>query len=206
MMAMKRAEARALSLMASVALPTYDPEVGAPLDPDIGPNGDAIEGSLVEPEAPAAPDNPVEPVAEPPVEPESAPAVPFENSERTCPKCGAEMDFESGDTPVCINCENAKQGGEPEPAPAEPVPDPMTRATPPTPAPGRHQRREPVGGGLVRAPDTREGVIRHAVEHLHYKNIAAVLAALGIKDATEIKDCATSWATLVKLAPAETPA
>ncbi|MCJ7527428.1 MAG: hypothetical protein MUO37_04850, partial [Methyloceanibacter sp.] len=64
------------------------------------------------------------------------------------------MDFESGDTPVCINCENAKQGVEPEPAPTPapapaPVPDPMARTTPATPAPGRRQSRPPVGGGLV---------------------------------------------------------
>ncbi|MCJ7527495.1 MAG: hypothetical protein MUO37_05200, partial [Methyloceanibacter sp.] len=103
-----------------------------------------------------------------------------------------------------------KQGVEPEPAPTPapapaPVPDPMARTTPATPAPGRRQSRPPVGGGLVRAPETRDGLIRHAIEHLHYRNTAAILAALNFKDIGEITDCPKAWEQLVKLAPAEPP-
>jgi hypothetical protein len=194
MMAMKRAEARALSVMASVALPTYDADTGAVLDPDTLPNGDAIEGSLVEPETPAPAPEPtktVRPVAEPsPYAGLAEPETPTQDFEPAEAAVESEVVDEGGNGPI-----------------AEPEPDAMARDIPPAPAPGRRPARatataSPVGGGLVRPPETPDAVIRFAIEKLHYRNIAAVLAALNVTAAEQIDDCPRAWEQLVKLAPA----
>lgn len=192
MMAMKRAEARALSLMASVALPTFDAELGTTLEPDLPPNGNGGE-LTIEGEGRVIDDEAEEPIDEAPVE--ETPPAPVEE---TPPAPVSAEPTEAAAPPAAAETEAAGAG------------DPMAH-TPPAPpaaaapAPGRRQApvRAPVGGGLLHPPATREALIRQAVEKLHYRNIAAVLAALGVKDAQEITDCTASWNTLVKLAPAE---
>jgi hypothetical protein len=83
-MAMKRAEARCLNIIAQAPLPTFDTEAGAPLD-DGAPNGESevIEGTARElPDAPEPPEQAVAAAAEPDAAPVQSSVDPAPEPER----------------------------------------------------------------------------------------------------------------------------
>jgi hypothetical protein len=174
-MAMKRAEGRALNIIAQSPLPTFDTEIGAPLED--GPNGGMAEGELVQP-----------PPADPRPTVEEAVAA-FNESRAAPPPTPREAE------------EEAQEEAQEAPPDTEEAPDTAPVTTGPPPPRAAKPPADQLPGGLLHIPDTPEKVIRHAVQHLHYRNIAAVLAALNFKAADEITDCAKSWADLVRLAP-----
>jgi len=157
-MAMKRAEARCLNIIAQAPLPTFDTELDTPVEEEANGDPEVIEstGREIPIEEEARPDEaPVKEAAEP-----TTPA-----------------DVPTSETTTATPTTN--------PRPAAPMPkaEPAQR--------GR--------GGVLNPPETPQKLLQFAVQHLGFRNHAAVLTALGVKDITEVIDLVTAWNTLCDL-------
>jgi len=77
---------------------------------------------------------------------------------------------------------------------ATPTTNPRPAAPMPKAEPAQRGR-----GGVLNPPETPQKLLQFAVQHLGFRNHAAVLTALGVKDITEVIDLVTAWNTLCDL-------
>ena len=173
-MAMKRAEARCLNIIAQAPLPTFDVELGAPLDED-APNG--------EPHVVEIHEVPAQEVEGEPLEDSLGEAGWAEA------QAAAEIELKPGENPLTITDKTATVDPKPTPAPAPSVPRPAAPQS--DPVKGR--------GGVLNPPETPAKLVQFAIQKLGFKNTAAILNALNVGGLDEIVDPQAAWIILCDL-------
>jgi hypothetical protein len=142
-MAMKRAEARCLNIIAQAPLPTFDTELGTPVEEEANGDPEVIESTARE--------------------------IPIEEE------------------------------APPDEAPVKEAAEPSTPTDVPTSEGPKAELAQRGRGGVLNPPETAQKLLQFAVQHLGFRNHAAVLTALGVKDITEVIDLVTAWNTLCDL-------